>query len=553
MRGISGVKVVIVVGSLVVISACTSLISHPLSDTGGMPAGAFPYYLNESKFVTTFTVTLGPCMPVADSKNPSLNLKVTASTTQNFDADPREHYYIDYQKMKSFFKSTNLKISTNSDQTLQSANAESSDQTLQVTGAFLQTAASIAGAFFTGHVGAPAAVTQKQNGTYSNLLLKVQKVKPQDTGNVVSACSKEASDAVKALDDAKAALKKAMGADKTKVKPAPAPAPAAAPVPAAVASAAAAASDAAVTAAASAVADATKGVTMTIPITITPNLQDFLSADGKTRQTINSYRVGLLTYIRAKWVRQDLRDGLIDVSFNGSKTLVTERAPGMQGATSTHPDAQTSSASTPVAPDDALLAALRDSEIQNPTDVSIDLFVNGWSFESLTPTALTTNEADGIHGLVVRQPALGLLRACLGVCPPSDKYEMVMPDPTGLNGDLQIPLQVTVPQLGRRWALPLDNGFGQDMSLALTVGADGNVNVLSFQDNSTLGAGLAAIGTAGTTYQTSLANRNTAIAAQNTAAAAVAAYPDAVLKSQVDCVQQQTTLLKADQKPAIGC
>jgi hypothetical protein len=246
---------------------------------------------------------------------------------------------------------------------------------------------------------------------------------------------------------------------------------------------------------------------------------------------------------------------LIDVSFNDAKTLVTERALGMQVATTDNAIEEAIAAASPPqqAPEDPLMAALKADEIQNPTDVSIDLFVNGRSFGSPTPAALTSSDADGIHGLVVRQPALGLLRACLGMCPKSDKYEMVAPDPTGLNGDIQIPLQVSIPQLGRRWALPLENGFGEDMSLALTVGPDGNLNTLSFQNNSTLGAGLAAIGTAASTYQTSVANRNTAIAAQNAAAAAVAAYPDTVLKSQVDCVQQQTTLLKTDVKPAIGC
>ncbi|KAE8758401.1 hypothetical protein FSO04_18570 [Paraburkholderia madseniana] len=545
--------------SVLLIIGCTDLVTYHLADeTSQVPPAAFPYALSKARLTTTFSVTLVNCDPAKVSAFPSLNLKVVAATAEAFEADPDERYYVDYTQLSTFWKSTNLKVSTAGDQTLQSVNTESSDQTLQISGVFLQTVASIAGAALIGNVHVPAeqAATQQRQLAehalaYKNTLdsyLVGQVPQPtQPPYEIVSACSADAKRAVDELKAKKAALKALQAKTRS----------------ATGASSPSAASDAAISQAANDVADATKAVTLIIPITIEPKIGDFVNEQDGTLSDNHLYMADLLKYVRDEWVDKSYQNGWLDVSFNGANpvTEVPENDPA------------------------AIAAAARAKNGENVlvpemTDVSFELFVRKFSLRPPTATSdpsaprVAPGGATEHDGLVVRQPATGFFRACLGLCRPADKFGVVPPDPTGANVDLQQQVQVSVPQLGKKLDMPLHNGFGQDMSLALTLGPDGAMNILSFQDNSTIGAGLTAVGNAGAAYTSAVTARNAAITARNGAvtgqeglavsneqiavgyaglAGTNASFADNALKAQADCIQQEQTIVKNGRSPTVQC
>lgn len=199
------------------------------------------------------------------------------------------------------------------------------------------------------------------------------------------------------------------------------------------------------------------------------------------------------------------------------------------------------------------------------SDVSIDLYVQHWSYSTHAECPIQKDSSGSKEirvcpgdqtvrsGIVLRQPALGLVRACIGSCPQPDKFEVATNNKEAGDGDVAVPFPVSVPQLGKKLVMPVHNPFGRDTNLTLTLGPDGTLTTLSVQDNSTIAAGLTGVGNAATAYTNAIAARNTAIAAQNTAAAAVAGYPDTVLKGQADCLQQQAAIVKAGGTPAIQC
>ncbi|WP_233827729.1 hypothetical protein [Paraburkholderia sp. ZP32-5] len=622
MDRVAATKMVVALASLALTVACTDLISYHMADDTEIPPASFPYALTKTRLTTVFTVTLATCTAVQNSKYPSMDLKVTAATAPLFEVDENQRYYVDYTQLTSFFKSTTLKIVTNSDNTLQSVNTESSDQTLQVTGAFLQTAAAIAGAAFTGNVHVQQATTESQkvqareDVVYREESLKEAKrlidngEKPSATAptqRFVTACSDDAITAVGNLEKAQKALKTAQA----KSKPTNGPQGAA--------SAPTAASDAAVIKAANDVIEATKHVTVTIPITIEPTLDDFV-VNGQLK-LVKIYRDDLLKYLRPIWVRQEFQAGWIDVSFNGSKpateALPTDSAAvaaaaaaivAANAATDATQAASEAAASAPAAASDAAIAAAdaaaaaeaassAASKAHQPVataalvvpevdDVSFHLFVRKYSFGGLAKkkdqpvpakasasrsVVVAPQVASGVateeEGLVVRQPAVGYYRTCLGVCREPNIRGVVMQDPAQKDVDLLPEMPVSVPQLGKTLHLPLHNTFGKDMTLGVIVGADGAVNTLSFQDNSTIGSGLTAIGGAATAYTSTVTAQNAAITARNGAitaqegvltsnaslASSNASFADNALKAQSDCISQAQAIVKAGKLPTVAC
>ncbi|WP_322092527.1 hypothetical protein [Paraburkholderia bannensis] len=547
--------------SLMTLVGCTELVTYQLvDDASQVPPAAFPYALSKTRITTTFTVTLVNCDPAKDSAYPSLNLKVAAVTAQAFEADPSERYYVDYTQLSTFWKSTALKVTTAGDETLQGINTESNDQTLQISGAFLQTAASIAGAALTGavHVRTEQPVAQQnqydaqyyanpdaQHNFPENNARQPTHPKPE----YISACSGDARAAVDNLVAKKRTLQDAQA--KTKG--------------AGSASAPSVASDAALSQAANDVADAEKAVTLTIPMTVEPIIADFRGADGNSFVEHHLYSADLLKYIRSKWVDKSRRDGWIDVSYNGSVPLTEASASDKYVRAAKASVANGGSDLVPVADDISFELSIRRFWLSAaPANTST-------KGSAATATSGGTVQHDG---LVVRQPAIGYFRTCLGACQPPDEYGVVAPDPNGTNLDLEPQVQVSVPQLGKKLELPLHNGFGQDMSLGLTLGPDGSMNVLSFQDNSTIGAGLTAVGNAGTAYTNAMTARNGAITARNGAITAQeglatsaeqiavgyaglattnASYADNALKAQADCIQQAQTIVKNGRSPTVQC
>jgi hypothetical protein len=281
-------------------SGCTTLDSYKLNaDSAVVPAGAFPYALPKTQLTTTFTLALTSCDAVRDQAtgltHPAVHLKVAAATTQIFEADEAERYYVDYKQLSGFFKTTTFKITTGSDLTLLSLNAEHSDQTLQVAGAFLQSAVQIGAAATIGP--AFASFTAALHDYHADFAAKYVSKKYDLVKVVSSACNSETTAALKKLASAKVELKKALANSKT-------------------------ANDPAVTQATSDVADASSSLTAIIPITKEPTLADLAGGD------IVKFNAAILDYVKGKWLNPNLSLGNVLVAYNGGDPV-----PGDQGIT----------------------------------------------------------------------------------------------------------------------------------------------------------------------------------------------------------------------------
>ncbi len=284
------------------IPACTSVVSYKLpADSSAIPPRSFPYALQKTKLATAFTVTLAGCKIKPDDTRPAMQIKIAATTTQTYEADPLERYYIDYGELIGFFKTTNLKVITANDQTLQTLNAEVNDQTLQVTGALLQSAVQIGGASIIGGIGVPR-VSHSQFP--ESLIIRpsgVPPVIPPAVTSLASACSEAAEKALATLDQANAALKKAilesnyLGAG----------------------------TDPVITLATDDVTKARAPLTATITIAKEPMLADLTAGHDF------SYPVQVMDYVKTRWVSQSYPSlANIDLEVNGGAkvpgdTLVT--------------------------------------------------------------------------------------------------------------------------------------------------------------------------------------------------------------------------------------
>ncbi|MFT4506517.1 hypothetical protein [Caballeronia sp. 15711] len=550
-----------------VLQACTTLVSHSVTDgTTALPDSAFPYALPKTRLTTTFTVTLDSCDP---PENPGEKgfaaLKVSAITTQSFEADPTERYYIDYTKLSGFFKSTNLKVITNSDQTLQGLNSEYSDQSLQVAGAALQTAAGVAGAVLTG--GASAAIPKVQQPKdasttlFSRFLVDRKNIAPPPETVPAkepdpprgSACNRTTYRLYRAWIEKTQQLKLAQ--DSAKEVAAAVATSGVSAIATATSNQGGSVVDPGVTKATTALAKASEPLSITIPVVIEPQLSHFDSGT-KGSAFSHDYLVDLVKrYVAPKWfalkksdrptykiedIRVTYKDGPVE-DATVPITIELRVLPWSRGydAKAAMTAAPASAASAPIY--DGLQDDATNDRARNPA---------------------------AFNGVEVRQPALGTVRVCIGSddankgrsCTPLDERGVIPADNDGTDRDLAAPVKVSIPQLGKKFALTLHNGFGDDVTLALALGADGSMNTLSFVNNSTAANGLTAVTNASTGYTAALTAENTAITARNGAVTAAntaqvsnAQFADTVLKAQSDCLQQQAAILKVGEVPAIGC
>jgi hypothetical protein len=481
----------LIVGMLVLMPGCTTLTSHPVpAGNAAYPSAAFPYSLTKAKFLTTFTVTLAAC-----GETPKI--KVTAVATPAFEPDPLERYYIDSAELQSLYKMTTLKVATNSDQTLQSLNGEYNDQTLQIVGSVIQSAAQIAGAGSL--AGIPVASLATKDIANDYFETRALEIPVPTTGAPVEACNATAVKDLKALRDAKSQLKTAQANSKANLN----------------------ATDPVVTQATSEVTKASGKLTVTLPITIRPELPDLQSSPITPNVDIVSYPVDMLGYLRDRWFNNQLAN----VIYNGGTPV---------------PNSNTFNVS---------LEILRWSDICTTVDAK-----SGAKQCASSPTAAN------VDGVVIRQPARAVLRVCQGECVARLLYGLLPVDKNNVAYDVAVPIDVVVPQYGKKIILPLHNHIGTDVSLGLTLGADGSVSSLSFGSTTNVAAGVNAIGAAGnaattaiTADDTAIAAHNTAVAAASTAAVANAQYADTVLKAQADCIAQQAAIVKSGQTPSVQC
>ncbi len=188
-----------------------------------------------------------------------------------------------------------------------------------------------------------------------------------------------------------------------------------------------------------------------------------------------------------------------------------------------------------------------------------------------SPIAAEDPEPDGI---MVRDPALSVLRTCLGQCNGHLKgdgsADAISTDDDIQNqfkaggadliamdtsNDLAPALTVPLPQLGRFEVLPLKNGVFQTSSISVALNSDSTISTMSNQSaNAIAGStGLGAVTTTAATVTGGIGSKNTAIAAENTATLSALSYADTVNKNQADCLAQMKLILAAGRRPNATC
>lgn len=467
--------------SEIMLSGCsTQLVSHPIIERSeALPPASMPYALPRAAFQLTFSVSLEEC-----GSTPAF--KVAVATVPSFEPDPGELYYVDYSALQSALKTTSLKLNINSDWTLQGLNTEFNDQTLQTVGAVLQTTAQLVGAQRVSRIGVPSLVSERYSTyAFSGVFAKEsEKLAPGEKG----LCTEKAWASLKKLKDAKQALQD-LQSDFAKATATLAPAKKSGSGPAkkpgadgsAVAPDADDSVSAAITAATTAVSNASDALTFQLPITIRPKIADLVGGGSIDSIDTASYDVDVLSHIYGKWL----------TTATPSEVVVNKGAP-----------------------------------LAGSTKVRIRFEVAGWSdrlvpANSGAPNA-TIQRPHDLKGVVVRQPARGLLRICLAACPNIGDFGLLTVDGNQVPYDLITPTVVVIPQFGKTVVLPLHSHLGVDATLGLTLASDGSINMISFGSTTNVAGGVSSIGNAAVAESTARANENTAIAAHNTAVGAAA-------------------------------
>jgi hypothetical protein len=141
---------------------CTDLevFRLPTDDTGPIQGG-MSYYLPRSAITLTGTVTLSKCDPARAPGDPKF-IEVSASVTPviSTEADPDYHYFISYEKARSWMKEINYSVNNNANGTLQSFNTTINDQAGPIIVAAIGAAAQIGGAVGLGLVPRPGFAPQ---------------------------------------------------------------------------------------------------------------------------------------------------------------------------------------------------------------------------------------------------------------------------------------------------------------------------------------------------------------------------------------------------------
>lgn len=554
------VKCAIGASILVAFTGCSDLMSHHYdADHDDPPPGSFPYALVRTKIVITYTLQLSKCgiddttLVDEDTKKlPSLGVKVSAATAQIFEADPTQKYYISTKPLTGTFKNTSIKLTTGPDQSLQGLNAEYSDQSLQVAGAGLQAAASIAGSVATAGVPVPALAAVAAPAIAPAIAERhiarpaAKKAAPAQPAapTVISACTPDAN---KSLGNYTSDLNKLQ----SDVKSAKVANPA---------------SDAVVAYETTTVGNEQSAITATISRTIIPQTVDLISMRGKDKNIpMHVYQMNLTKYIRALWVDSKYNGQSIGISFNGRNVTQDSgdesKSDGQidlyvyPSTVATHSQsAKASTESTPLSADDSKNTATATTQ--------------------LPASGTDTGDYGKIDGVVIRQPAAGYVRVCEGSCDEPDSQGIVVTPPKGPIFDIAPKTAVTIPQFGKTYRVTLHAHIGDDVNIGFSLGPDGSATSLTLVNNSTAAQGLTAVNNAATAYTAAITAQNGAVTAANSAvtaqaglettnanlatsaanlAATNAQLNDTKLKAQADCLQQQKTILTLGATPITTC
>jgi hypothetical protein len=119
--------------------------------------GSMSYYLPRSAITLNGTVTLSTCAPNAAATDPKfIEVSAAVTPTVSTEPDPDYHYYISYEKARSWMKEINFTVNNNPNGTLQSFNTTINDQAGPIIVAAIGAAVQVGGAVSLGLVPRPS-------------------------------------------------------------------------------------------------------------------------------------------------------------------------------------------------------------------------------------------------------------------------------------------------------------------------------------------------------------------------------------------------------------
>lgn len=178
---------------------------------------------------------------------------------------------------------------------------------------------------------------------------------------------------------------------------------------------------------------------------------------------------------------------------------------------------------------------LRSHPLKDAQTIYIVIDVPAWSHP-----ARKEESASVTDGLILRDPAVGLLRVCKGPCATPNEAGVVSID------NVLSSAPVVVPQLGRKLVVPLRNTFAQNSSLEVTLSEDGVITKLGIKNASTLSQTATGLGS----------NADALKAAQDARDKAQAAAQTKTRddnKRLADCLEAQKTIAKDGGTPISVC
>jgi hypothetical protein len=475
---------------------CSDLQVYELSPDDNAPlVGAMSYYLPRSAITFSGTVALNSCTMEPTAKGPQINFDATASVTPvvSTEPDPDYHYYISYEKSRSWMKEINFSVTNNASGTLQSVNNTINDQAGPDIVAAIGAAVQIGGAVTLGGVAAPAETAHTTSTA------------KDDTPTCSTLLTAEVYKAVQNLAKDKE--------DKKKITDSPA-----------TGAAEAAAQAQAVQAIQTEIDKETKTLTRSFTYKWIPSRRDASADDGQYE--LIAKRIPIEPIVKQWFTPRDKKHG------NGQGWLEQH---GLSGA-----DARSKLTS----PYLATLAVLKSS-MDGPM-----------AWEILDGSHAPVRQvSDGLTIRDPATATLRICRGTDPGCLPSAAVtaDNRLVDTTT---DKTPRMALRIPQFGRVVILPEKSGLFENANLTASLNPDGTISTISFHATSTLATAIGGIGTAAANAGSAITARNTAIAAQNTAAAAVTTAttaqvqaPDTYNKALADCLSQAATIVKAGGKP----
>lgn len=477
------------------LGGCAELVVHRMSpDAARAPLiGKIPYSLPKTTVIVSGQLTLAKCETAypkdpASTEAPKLTLefekKVQVASIAEPDGDHR--YYIDYEAARSLFKDLHVTVETLPNKTLKSFSGAVADQAGAIAVAAAGAAIGIRGAVGVGRVPLRAPVEDDRSLTWMS-------THPERKAHREPYCRTEILEALAAIESQKQVIRAARESKRQAIERPSLP-----------------------------------------PEYLQANLalkdQEIAKAQARIAET--EAHSGIVRTFTARWSPTHPAG----TALPGNGHVLLRHAIEMWPVVA---EWFTGSGRRWIttSPADSNAAVWRQAR----APITIELNVDNSTIGASSPSAATADAPAGDmpKGLVVRDPAVGVLRLCDGSCGTSALDGGVL---VGRPEDIATNSFVVLPQLGRLLVLPLRNALFQSSKLSVSLNADGTLASVGLQASGSLAQGLA--GTAAAAK-----DEMAATAAHNASRAAQAQFPTLVNQAIANCLTASAAITAAGGTP----